>query len=292
MNVGYVGLEVSDRASLETLFENVFGLVAGEPTAAGATTWRNDDKAQRIILHDGSTNDAAYLGLEYDESEFGGAVDRLRAFGATVTEGSAAELEQRRVSALVHTQAPWGPRIELVTGLELARSPFESALVPSGFLTGSQGFGHAVFQVKTMEQLDEVHRFATEALAFTQSDWFESGPDAGGVVAHFYHCNARHHTLAVGYTSAGIVRASNHIMLETNDIDDVGAAYDRALQAGVVIDRGLGRHDNDRMFSFYAQSPAGSRFEFGAGARSIVEPWTENRRYDRGSVWGHHTSPV
>ena len=143
-----------------------------------------------------------------------------------------------------------------------------------------------------MDELDEAHRFVTEALGFTQSDWLEGGPAAGGVVARFYHCNPRHHTLAIGFTAAGIARALNHIMLEANDINDVGAAYDRALEMGARFDRGLGRRDNDRMFSFYVQSTAGFRFEFGAGARTIVEPWTENRKYDRGSVWGHHAAQL
>jgi hypothetical protein len=41
------------------------------------------------------------------------------------------------------------------------------------------------------------------------------------------------------------------------------------------------------MFSFYLITPAGFRMEFGYGAREIVEPWSENRKYDRPSVWGH-----
>ena len=41
------------------------------------------------------------------------------------------------------------------------------------------------------------------------------------------------------------------------------------------------------MFSFYVASPARFQVEVGHGARSIVEPWEEDRRYDRISVWGH-----
>ena len=41
------------------------------------------------------------------------------------------------------------------------------------------------------------------------------------------------------------------------------------------------------MFSFYVVTPAGFQLEFGYGARTIDEPWTENRRYDRISEWGH-----
>jgi hypothetical protein len=76
-------------------------------------------------------------------------------------------------------------------------------------------------------------------------------------------------------------------MFETIERDDVGVAMDRAWATGLEIPMGLGRHDNDQMFSFYVRSPAGFLVEVGSGARSVVEPWTDNRRYDRTSVWGH-----
>ena len=44
-------------------------------------------------------------------------------------------------------------------------------------------------------------------------------------------------------------------MFETNDRDDVGAAFDRAWATDLPIPNGLGRHDNDGMFSFYVQTP-------------------------------------
>ena len=31
----------------------------------------------------------------------------------------------------------------------------------------------------------------------------------------------------------------------------------------------LGRHPNDRMFSFYAKTPSGFQFEFGWGGREV-----------------------
>ena len=76
-------------------------------------------------------------------------------------------------------------------------------------------------------------------------------------------------------------------MFETRDRDDVGRAYDRAFAAGLPLPNGLGRHDNDQMFSFYVTSPAGFQVEVGHGARQISEPWTGDRRYDQISAWGH-----
>ena len=76
-------------------------------------------------------------------------------------------------------------------------------------------------------------------------------------------------------------------MVETNDRDDVGAAFDRAWATDLAIPNGLGRHDNDGMFSFYVASPAGFQVEVGHGARVITDGWDDNRRYDRISAWGH-----
>ena len=76
-------------------------------------------------------------------------------------------------------------------------------------------------------------------------------------------------------------------MFESNSADDVGAAFDRAWATDLAIPNGLGRHDNDRMFSFYVASPAGFMVEVGHGARVVTDDWDDNRQYDRISMWGH-----
>jgi hypothetical protein len=76
-------------------------------------------------------------------------------------------------------------------------------------------------------------------------------------------------------------------MFETKERDDVGAAFDRAWATDLAIPNGLGRHDNDGMFSFYVAGPAGFQVEVGHGAKVVGEDWDGNRRYDRISAWGH-----
>jgi hypothetical protein len=76
-------------------------------------------------------------------------------------------------------------------------------------------------------------------------------------------------------------------MFELNERDDVGAAFDRAWAAELPIPNGLGRHDNDGMFSFYLQTPVGFQIEVGHGAHVITDGWDKNRRYDSISAWGH-----
>ena len=80
-------------------------------------------------------------------------------------------------------------------------------------------------------------------------------------------------------------------MFEANSRDDVGAAFDRAWDAELPIPNGLGRHDNDGMFSFYLQTPAGFQIEVGHGARVVGDGWDDDRLYRRISAWGHQPVP-
>ena len=102
----------------------------------------------------------------------------------------------------------------------------------------------------------------------------------------FYHCNARHHTIALARAPFELPQKLHHVMFETNERDDVGAAFDRAWATDLAIPNGLGRHDNDGMFSFYVPDPAGFQVEVGHGARVITDGWNDNRRYDRISALG------
>jgi 2,3-dihydroxybiphenyl 1,2-dioxygenase len=249
-------------------------------------TWRNDDKAQRLVVEPGPANDARYVGFAaVDDDAFEAPVRRLAAAGFAVEEGSDEERDMRRVQRLASTMAPWGVRIELTTGLADAVTPFSSPLMPAGFLTGAVGFGHVVFATAAF---DESHRFLTEGLGMVQSDWLEMEIAEGiSLEVRFYHCNPRHHTVALAKAPFELPQKLHHVMFETNSRDDVGAAFDRAWASGLGIPNGLGMHDNDRMFSFYVASPAGFQVEVGYGARTISDGWDDNRRYDRISAWGH-----
>jgi catechol 2,3-dioxygenase-like lactoylglutathione lyase family enzyme len=121
-----------------------------------------------------------------------------------------------------------------------------------------------------------------------QSDWVETEIAAGiELEIHFYHCNERHHSLAVARAPFELPAKMHHVMFEVNDRDDVGRAFDRAWSADLGIASGLGHHPNDGMFSFYVVSPAGFQVEVGYGGRRIGPDWNDNRRYDRISDWGH-----
>lgn len=286
MELAYVGLEMPDPSALSSFFGDVIGLAPGEPGPAGTVTWRNDDKAHRVIIETGPANDAAFVGLDAgDDAAFDGLVRRLDSTGFHVGEGSDDERSARRVERLVRTMAPWGVAVEVVAGLEDAGEPYASPLMPAGFLTDGLGFGHVVFATTAF---DASHAFVTEGLGMAQSDWLEMEIAEGiELEVRFYHCNPRHHTVALAKAPFDLPQKLHHLMVEANRRDDVGAAFDRAWTSGLPIPNGLGMHDNDRTFSFYVTSPAGFMVEVGHGARTVTDDWDDNRRYDRISAWGH-----
>ena len=286
LEIAYLGIEVPDPAVLTPFFGEVIGLVPGEPTVDGAVTWRDDDRAQRVIVQSGPANDAVFAGFEtVDAAAFDATVARLGAAGFAVADGDDHERRARRVGRLARTTAPWGVAIEVVEGLESAGTPFASALMPGGFLTDGVGFGHTVFATTAFE---ESYRFLVDGLGLQQSDWLEMELAPGiELEVRFFHCNARHHTVALARAPFDLPQQLHHVMFETNERDDVGAAFDRAWATELAIPNGLGRHDNDGMFSFYVQSPAGFQVEVGHGARVITDGWDDDRRYDRISAWGH-----
>ena len=291
IEVAYLAIEAADRTALDEFFGATIGLVPGAPTSAGESTWRNDSAAQRIIVGDGSSNDASALGLELsDPAALEAACRQLDAAGFELTVGTADQLAARRVAALVHTIAPWGTRVELVHGLERSPEQFSAPLFPGGFLTAGMGFGHVVFGTTDLESS---HRFVTDGLGMRQSDWIETELAPGiALEVRFYHGNPRHHSIAIARLPFAVPTALHHVMVETNDVDDTGRAFNRALGSGRPIANSLGRHDNDEMVSFYVVSPAGFQVEVGHGARTVSADWNDNRRYHLISRWGHQPVPA
>lgn len=277
LELGHLVVEVPDPTALDPVFADVVGLAAG----SGAHTWRNDDHVDRVRIVEGPANDAVLVGFEArDAAVIDEIASALRALGAAVEQGDDPAGRPR-----AHTTAPWGVDVEITLGHDTAPEPYHSPLVPGGFLTDGVGFGHVVFATTAFDESD---RFLVEGLGFGQSDWLEMEIAEGIVLeVRFYHCNPRHHTIALARAPFELPQRLHHVMFEMNDRDDVGHAFDRAWDAGLPIPNGLGRHDNDGMFSFYLETPAGFQIEVGTGAKVVTDDWDGNRRYDRISAWGH-----
>jgi 2,3-dihydroxyethylbenzene 1,2-dioxygenase len=96
------------------------------------------------------------------------------------------------------------------------------------------------------------------------------------------HCNDRDHTVAFGVPGGD--RRLNHIMLEVDNLDDVGMTYDLVRKNKVPVTITPGKHSNDHMYSFYFRNPSGWMFEYGWGARAA----TYQSEYFGEDVYGHH----
>ncbi len=133
--------------------------------------------------------------------------------------------------------------------------------------------------VLSAPEIDSVLPFYRDVLGFRISDYANQP-----FRAVFFHVNARHHSLAL--LQAG-QPGLHHLMVEVLSVDDLGRAYDAALERQVVSVT-LGRHTNDHMLSFYARSPSGFMVECGWGGRSVDDAtWTVEEMVHGPSLWGH-----
>ena len=112
-------------------------------------------------------------------------------------------------------------------------------------------------------------------------------PDSGPVEAvSSWRCNARHHSVALVTMRRPPEKRLSHIGLHLNDIDEVGMAYDKAGDAGLV-EVTLGRHQGDQMLSFYLRTPSGFQVEFGWQGREISDDAPVDQVVGPPSRWGH-----
>jgi len=290
LEFAYIGLEVSDPEGLGALLTDVVGLLPGKAATDGSPTFRNDDRTRRVFVEEGPLDDCSVLAFEaVDDKAFEGASARLEAAGFPLTEGDKEDMAARDVTRLLHAESPWRLRFELVQGLAVAETPFDSTLVKSGFQTAGVGAGHTAIAVTSFEDSE---RFLLDGLGMIQSDWVETEIMEGTPLeVRFYHCNERHHSIAVAKLPFDLGKSLHHLQVEVNDRDDVGFAFDRAWSAGCEFANGLGLHDNEGAFSFYVTSPAGFLVEVGYGTKKVYAPWDGNRRYDSISRWGHQPIP-
>jgi 2,3-dihydroxybiphenyl 1,2-dioxygenase len=282
VRLGYLALEVRDLDAWEAFATDVLGLQVAARTV-NALSLRCDDWEQRFVVSAGAADDVACFGWEVDDAPaLEGVGARLRAAGIECAEGSLAEARARRVARLLKTHDPAGHASELFFGADRATVPFYSPHLHSPFVTGAQGLGHVVISAPDPEAS---LRFYRDLLGFHLSDRIVCEVYGHPVDITFMHGSPRHHSVAFGGAQR---KRIHHFMLEVASLDDVGLTFDRAMRAGVRITQTLGRHPNDRMFSFYAKTPSGFQFEIGWGGRQVDDATWKPTTYDHISEWGHH----
>ena len=299
--LGYVGVHAPDPVALRSFWTDVVGmmparLVPGEsdaPFAAvgsvpssggsgvapdGTVYLKMDDYQWRVAVHPGSTPGLAYLGFEVeDDVALAAAVAEVESAGVVITPGTTEEAAGRGVQGLAWCTDPYGYKVELFHGPVHDRnflSPTQTE-----FKTGELGLGHALMFVEDVEPGLSFYR---GVLGFKRSDFITLGP---GMSAHFLRCTPRHHS--VGLMALGPVTGLNHLMVEVTTLDQVGAALDRATEAGMAITRTLGRHLNDKTVSFYMRSPVGFEVEIGYDGVLVDDATWCDREAAGGEIWGH-----
>jgi 2,3-dihydroxybiphenyl 1,2-dioxygenase len=276
---GYFGVHSDKLSDWESYGQNLLGLELVDKTST-TLKFRMDDRKQRIIV----SSDPEILDTFGWEAESSSELDaiaaRVEAAKIPVSRISAADAGLRAVTSAIRFDDPAGNRLEVFCGPEIASTPMRPARPISGFRTGPLGMGHAVLHVHSV---DDVQWFYMDVLGFRVSD-FINHPFR----AYFFHLNGRHHSLAL---IEGGKRKIHHVMMELNNIDDVGQGYDLALAEPGRIATTLGRHTNDFMMSFYATTPSDFFIEYGWGGR-VIDPatWQPNEVRYGPSLWGHDRS--
>lgn len=281
--LGYVGLEVSDIAAWTTFAGDLLGL---EPTPRGdgGVDLRMDNYAARIRLSQGPADDLAYMGWEVrDEAALKALAGRLEAAGVTLDVLGPTDLADRHVAAAIRFRDPEGSVLEAFYGpLQRTDRP---AVSPRGvrFKTGRQGLGHLVLSCRDKAAMLE---FYIDLLGFRVSDHINTEVVPGKPLAlTFLRCNGRHHSLALA--PVPLKKKIAHLMVEVLDIDDVGRAMYRCIDAGVHLSMTLGRHSNDEMLSFYPMTPSGFDIEYGWGGLEVDDETWHVLTHQANSAWGH-----
>lgn len=276
-SLAYLGVR-SDRTEDWTRFAGKILAMQLADHGGRQLSFRMDDLAQRLVVSDEPGETLAFIGWEVAEkSDLDTFAARLDDAGHKVSHGDAALADRRFVESLIVTHDPAGNRLELVFGPQSLDEPFKPGRPIDGFKTGPFGMGHAVLHVPDATSLLPFYR---DTLGFAVSDY-----GLTPVPLYFFHVNGRHHSFAiVGSGKSGF----HHFMVEYQNLDDMGQGYDLAGLEENGIAYTLGRHTNDHMTSFYANTPSGFFVESGWGGR-MIDPatWEPHETTVGPSFWGH-----
>ena len=274
--LGYVGISVSNIEEWEHFGTDVLGLQSNGVGDDGSLTLRMDEYTHRFIVSPGGKDDVEFVGFQVtDEPALREMAEQLRQAGVEVTIGTDDEAKARKVEGLIKFDDPDGTPTEVYFGPPISFDrPFNSPRAISGFVTGEQGLGHVVYHVENLERSLTFYR---DVLGMKISDFIRN--------LVFFHCNPRHHTLALIESKSP--KRLNHFMLQAQGMNDVGSTYDLVQDQEMQITRGLGRHTNDHMTSFYMKTPSGFDVEYGWGARTVDDTTWQVQRHEKGSIWGH-----
>lgn len=291
-SLGYLIIDATDLDAWEKFGADLCGMQLTVRTD-DRLEFRTDEKEYRFIINKAEADGARIIGWEVGgPKDLDEIVGRLESAGYDVKRHSREEARDRRVTALASFTDPDGKiTLELHYGLREANERFVS---PTGasFTNRARngqtmGLGHVLQSVNNIEKFEELY---FDLLGFKLSDHIEAGPEGNRFDLNFTHCNPRQHSFAYAKMPAGAPIGVNHFMLELDELDMVGRAYDKVTEGKAApLLSTLGKHTNDKMVSFYMRNPSGFGVEYGTGGLQILdeEIWTPTR-YSEAHYWGHN----
>ncbi|GAA2154022.1 VOC family protein [Nocardioides koreensis] len=290
-SLGYVRVESTDLEQWRQFAGKVLGLVEWRGTDPEHLYFRMDEVSQRLVVEPGQQDRLAAMGWEVaDHRALSAAVDHLKHHGVDLHEATPEELTERRVEGMVRFEDPFENVFELFHGATYESRPLVTPYA-NRFVTGEQGLGHIVVPVTDDE---EALRFYAEVLGFRLRDSMRMpgelvGKEPGSTAwLRFLGCNPRHHSLA--FLPMPNPSKCVHIMVEVEELDDVGRALERVRKHGARLSATLGRHMNDQMVSFYVKSPGGFDVEYGTEGLTVDDEKWVARESTAVSYWGHDFS--
>lgn len=276
----YIGLNATDLEGWKSHAVEVLGMQIVEE-AADQCKFRMDDKHHRFTVYQSEEDSAAYFGWEVGSAEDLNLLgEKMRGLGYSVEQASKEQAKDRGVHQLVRLRDPGGNNVELFFG-QSSGHPFLPGREMRGFCIQDMGIGHTAIMTTAF---DESVRFYKE-LGLRLSDILDMG---NTIYGHFFRCNPREHSIALLPAPHNGI---HHLMLEVNQLSDVGRALDLCNDRGVRVTMTMGQHVNDLVVSFYHQTPSGFDIEVGCNGWQINEVEDANwrvRNYTDISLWGHH----
>ncbi len=279
--LAYLGFSITDADAWRDFAASCVGMEILDDNEGDRFYLRMDHWHHRFVMHIGDEDDLAYLGWRVaGPRELDEMGQQLEAAGIEFRVASEEEANERHVLGLLKLQDPGGNPTEIFYGPHVeTKFPFHPGRrMYGGFVTGSQGIGHCI-----LRQDDTAAAAAFyELLGLTGSVEYKlSMPNGMVAEPYFMHCNERQHSIAFGLGPQE--KRINHLMLEYQQLDDLGAAHDIIRDRKIDVALQIGKHSNDEALTFYFATPSGWLLELGWGARKALA----QQEYYTGDIFGH-----
>jgi 2,3-dihydroxy-p-cumate/2,3-dihydroxybenzoate 3,4-dioxygenase len=254
--LGYVALNVSDIEESTKFYEEMVGLQLVEKNESGPSFLRCSNDHHNIVLY--PTNGEPGLkrvGFQMENDEH-----LERAYQEFVKNGlqpmevpkeEFRELKQGRTFRIIEPNT--GVQLEYYSKIMYMVKDF----VPRH--TKIQRLGHIVLNVS---EIDDAIDFFVNVLNFKISDQLGDN--------YWLRCfpNPYHHSFALIKNKETKL---HHVNFMVTDIDDIGIARNRILNAGIPDVFGPGRHEPSTSIFFYYLDPDGMTLEYSFGMEEFPE---------------------